>query len=87
LSADESYTESVLAVVAERGLEVVSLADLYEWVYERREGLGLIAASDLETQSGTKCLRWKHRVRSALWHLRKTGRAVKIGRAKYRFLL
>ncbi|RKY15653.1 MAG: hypothetical protein DRP82_01225 [Planctomycetota bacterium] len=87
MSEGESYTESVLAVVAERGLEVVSLADLYEWVYKRREELGLIAASDLEAQTGTKSLRWKHRVRSALWHLRRTGRAVKIGRAKYRFLL
>ena len=87
MSAGESYAESVLAVVSERGLEVVGLADLYEWVFQRRKELGLIGPKDLESQCGSGSPRWKHRVRSAVWGLRKTGRAVKIGRARYRFLL
>lgn len=87
MSADESYADSVIAVVNERGVEVVSLKELYEWVYQRRKCMGLLSSSDLKSQNRRGCPRWKHRVRSAVWGLRKTGRAVKVGRAKYRFLL
>jgi len=84
----ESYIQSLREVVAENRIEVAPLKRLQQLVFERRKRLNLLKDDDFEKMSdGKGSERWKHRVRSALLALRKTGEAVLIGRAEYRFLL
>jgi|GEM_PF-2003666 hypothetical protein len=86
--SEESYIQSLRAVVAENNIEVAQLKRLQELVFLRRQNLGILRDDDNERMAGGKgSLRWQHRVRSALRALRKNGEAVLIGRALYRFLI
>jgi hypothetical protein len=85
---DESYAESVRAVIIENGIEVATLGRIKELVLVHRQRRKLLRPDDMEpTRSVETDLRWEHRVRSALMELRRNGECALIGRAKYRFFL
>lgn len=85
---DESYAESVRAVVIAAGIEVAPLDKIKEMVLLYRQRNDLLRPDDFELMKGSKTdKKWEHRVRAALMDLRRNGECALIGRAKYRFFL
>ena len=86
--AQESYAESVRAVVVEGGIEVASLDRIKEIVLVYRQKHNLLRPDDFELMKGSKTdKKWEHRVRAALMELRRNGECALIGRAQYRFFI
>jgi chromosome condensin MukBEF MukE localization factor len=85
---DESYAESVRAVIIRSGAEVATLDKIKEMVLVHRQKHNLLRPDDMEfTRSSKSDKKWEHRVRAALMELRRNGECALIGRAKYRFFL
>ena len=86
--ADESYAQSVRAVVLRQGIEVAALDKIKESVLVHRQAKSLLRPDDFDSAKHPKSdKKWEQRLRSALMTLRRNGEAALIGRAKYRFFI